>query len=115
MKYLPSIVIALVAIAAYFFWPEPEVTIIDNTKKYEAQKDSLKSVVHLLTKRIEFDALLLEEAKKERDSLKNYQGKIYIYYEKVISDIRSLPDDSVYGEFSRQVRKGSDMGIKESN
>ena len=115
MKYLPYIFLVVLIGVYFIFQPEPIITTVDNTKYYEAQKDSLKGVVHLLTKRIEVDARLLETAKKERDSLKRYQSKIYIYYEKVISNIRTIPDDSVYSEFSRQVRKGSDMGIKESN
>lgn len=103
-KIFPYILLIIGCSVAWCIWPDREIKPIDNTKYYQEQRDSLKLVISIQLERIQIDSLRIIESERNRDSLIEYQNRIYSYYEKKLHNISVVSDDSVYSIFTDEIR-----------
>ena len=97
IKYI-AIVISGIGIG-YIITSKPS-EVIDNTNYYLDQRDSLEIVIEAKNRMIQNRDKKIADTERKNDSLKAYQNKIYIHYEKKLSDLASIPDSAVYSTFA---------------
>lgn len=91
--------VLLAGLIVYMVLSPVEKEIVDNTDYYEAKTDSLINLNEAHVRMIKTRDNLIEEKKRESDSLISYQNKIYKYYDNILENLDTLSDNDQYELF----------------